>query len=93
MVKRAKRDTYNYTLYGGFGQEVYHGITNNPSRRIKQHQDDGKYFTDYSLSSPRSRSRADRDETRAIHHHQDDNLGMAPQYNKAKVKPRTWSFW
>jgi len=91
--KRAARDTYNYTLYGGFGQEVYHGITNNPKKRFKQHSDDGKVFFDSDVSPPRSRKRADSDETRAIHRHQDENLGVAPLYNKAKVKPRTWSFW
>lgn len=91
--KRAERDTYNYTLYGGFGQTVYHGITNNPERRIQQHQDDGKFFTDYDVSSPRSRERAERDETHAIHRSQDENLGNPPQYNKAKVKPRTWRLW
>jgi predicted GIY-YIG superfamily endonuclease len=91
--KRAPRDTYNYTLYGGFGQPVYHGITNNPQRRIRQHKEDGKFFTDYELSPRRSRSRADREETRSIHRHQDENLGITPQYNIAKVKRKTWSFW
>jgi predicted GIY-YIG superfamily endonuclease len=91
--QRAERDTYNYTLYGGFGQPVYHGITNNPQRRIRQHEQDGKFFTDYQVSPARSRSRADRDETNAIHHHQDVNLGMAPSYNIAKVKPSSWRLW
>jgi hypothetical protein len=89
--RRAPRDTVNYTLYGLFGEPVYHGITNNPTRRIRQHERDGKNFQDYDVSPRRSRSRADRDETRAIHHHQDTNLGMAPRYNIAKVKPKTWS--
>jgi predicted GIY-YIG superfamily endonuclease len=91
--RRVQRDTYNYTLYGGLGQPVYHGITNNPKRRIQQHRDDGKFFTDYEVSPARSRSRADRDETRAIHRTQDENIGLAPQYNKAKVKPKKWSFF
>jgi len=91
--RRAERDTYNYTLYGVFHQPVYHGISNNPERRIRQHERDGKLFTDYKVSPARSRTRADQDETRAIHRHQDQNLGMPPSYNRAKVKPRTWGLW
>ncbi len=91
--KRAPRDTVNYTLYGMFGEPVYHGITNHPQRRFQQHRESGKYFEDYEVSPRRSRSRAEREETQAIHHHQNVNLGMAPRYNTAKVKPRTWNFW
>jgi len=91
--KRAPRDTYNYTLFGGFNQPVYHGITNNPQRRLQQHRQDGKFFTDYEISPRRSRSRADREETREIHRHQDNNWGLAPLYNKAKVIPKEWRLW
>jgi hypothetical protein len=91
---RAERDTHNYTLYGVMGQEVYHGITSQkPETRIQQHERAGKFFTGYSVSAVRSRQRAESDETAAIHHHQDQNFGIPPQYNKAKVKKNDWGLW
>jgi predicted GIY-YIG superfamily endonuclease len=89
-LHRTTRDTYNYTLYAPFGMPIYHGITNNPQRRIREHRKSGKYFTDYSISTVRSRTRADRDETRAIHQHQDEHWEAAPLYNIAKVRPKSW---
>lgn len=77
--KRNPRDTVNYTLYGLFGEPVYYGITNNLDRRLREHERDGKAFYDYSSSSKRTRTRADREETRSIHQHQDENFfGVAP---------------
>jgi predicted GIY-YIG superfamily endonuclease len=84
---RKSRDTVNYVLYGPYGNPVYYGITNNLERRLREHERDGKVFYDVSVSSKRSRSRADKEETQAIHSHQQRNLiGAAPRYNKAKVK-------
>jgi len=84
---RAQQDTYNYKLKGVFRETVYHGITNDPDRRFKEHERDGKIFYDTEVSRARSRGRAENDETEAIHRHQDnDVLGSPPQYNKAKIK-------
>jgi len=86
-TKRAPRDTYNYELTGMFGETVYHGITNDPDRRIQEHARSGKTFNGARVSSARSRMRADSDETKAIHQYQDNNIfGTPPRYNKAKVK-------
>jgi len=82
---RTPRDTQNYTLYGPLGNPVYHGISNDPDRRIKEHERDGKYFSSYSVSHKRSRSTAEARETEAIHNHQRWNFGIPPQYNEAKV--------
>jgi hypothetical protein len=96
MAKRSKRnprDTVNYTLYGMLGEPIYYGITNNLDRRLKEHERNGKVFYDVSSSSKRSRERADREETRAIHGYQDNNfIGAAPRYNKAKVKNNRSNF-
>jgi hypothetical protein len=88
MVKkspRAPRDTQNYTLYGPLGNPVYHGISNDPDRRIREHERDGKNFTNVAVSPKRSRGTAEQRETEAIHDHQRRNFGIPPQYNEAKV--------
>jgi len=82
---RTPRDTYNYTLHGPLGNDVYHGISNDPERRVDEHERDGKYFTSYSVSPKRSRRTAEQEETRSIHNHQRGNFGIPPQYNEAKV--------
>lgn len=87
---RAEQDTKNYSLYqnNGFWREkVYDGISNDVDRRVSEHRRDGKEFNEVEVSRVRSRARAERDETEAIHSHQDSNLfGQPPRYNKAKVK-------
>jgi hypothetical protein len=96
MAQRSRsnpRDTVNYTLYGMLGEPIYYGITNNLDRRLREHERDGKVFHDVSSSSKRSRGRADKEETRAIHSYQSENLvGAAPRYNKAKVKRNQSNF-
>ena len=82
---RTPRDTQNYTLHGPLGNDVYHGISNDPERRVSEHERDGKFFTTYSVSAKRSRPRAEQEETNAIHDHQRQNFGIPPQYNEAKV--------
>ena len=82
---RVPRDTQNYALYGPIGNPVYHGISNDPERRVKEHERDGKNFSSYSVSPKRSRRTAEKEETRAIHDHQRRNFGIPPQYNEAKV--------
>jgi predicted GIY-YIG superfamily endonuclease len=42
--KRTKRDTYNYVLKQG-RKIVYRGITNDPDRRLKEHENSGKRFS------------------------------------------------
>jgi predicted GIY-YIG superfamily endonuclease len=42
--RRATRDTYNYTLTGRHGEDLYHGITNDPERREAQHRASGRRF-------------------------------------------------
>lgn len=51
--KRAQRDTYNYTLRDG-RKVVQFGITNDPERRIVQHERDGKRFTTVTIEFPHS---------------------------------------
>jgi hypothetical protein len=94
MVKRrgAKKDTVNYTL-SIFGIPVYHGITNKPKRRMKEHKENFKMFTEEEVSRSKSRKQAERAETRTIHAHQYGNLGFGPCYNIAKVLPRRWGRW
>lgn len=90
MAKRSRkvpRDTVNYTLYSMLGEPVYHGITKNLDRRLREHERDGKVFFDVRTSAKRTRSRADREETRAIHQYQEHNIfGMGPKYNIVKTR-------
>lgn len=93
MVKQSKRksrDTVNYTLCDWMGFPVYYGITNNLNRRLREHERDGKIYSEVRSSRKRSRARAEREETHSIRDYQDNNiLGIAPYYNIAKTRRNT----
>lgn len=93
MVKQSKRkprDTVNYTLCDWMGFPVYYGITNNLNRRLREHERDGKVFSDVKSSRKRSRERAEREETQSIRDYQGNNiLGIAPHYNTVKTRRNT----
>ena len=78
--KRARRDTYNYTLRDG-RKVVQFGITNNPERRIDEHERDGKRFTSVTIDFPCSRETALELERQAIETYK-QNQGKRPRYNK-----------
>ena len=79
--KRSKRDTVNYTLRQG-RKTVYHGITNNPSRRRSEHKASGKRFTSMTTSTKVSRSTARKRESSRISSHKQSHHGRKPRYNK-----------
>ncbi|MCX6699405.1 MAG: hypothetical protein NTV68_05690 [Methanomicrobiales archaeon] len=90
---RNPRNTVCYTLIGDFGNPVYHGITSDINRRLREHTRDGKNFSRVTVSPKRTRARAEQDETSAIHSHQDSNLfGNPPYYNVAKTR-KTYFRW
>ena len=81
----APRDTVHYELKKG-QKVVYRGITNDPDRRVVEHQNDGKRFSHLTVvSSPRSRARAEREETERIQKYQQTHNGKGPKYNKNKL--------
>jgi predicted GIY-YIG superfamily endonuclease len=77
---RAQRDAYNYTLRNNH-KVVYHGVTNDPERRINEHTNGGKKFSSYTIGFPCSREEAFRRERDAIDTYR-DNQGRRPRYNK-----------
>jgi predicted GIY-YIG superfamily endonuclease len=89
MVKktpaRAPRTTVHYELKTGH-KVVYRGITNDPERRAVEHQNDGKKFSHMTVvSPPRSRERAENEETEKIQKYQETHNGKGPKYNKNKL--------
>ena len=64
MAKKGKYVTYN--LKQG-KKVVYKGITNNPKRRLEEHEDSGKRFTHMKVTSRRmSQEGADKKEDREL---------------------------
>ena len=81
--RRAVRDTYNYTLTGRHGEDLYHGITTDPERREAQHRADGKRFANLVRDAfPCSRETARQRERDRIETYE-RNQGRKPRYNKA----------
>jgi hypothetical protein len=79
------RDTYQYDLKRGY-KVVYRGITNDPERRINEHDNSGKSFSHMSVDIyPKSRSRAEEEETERIQTYQQTHNGKGPKYNKNKL--------
>ena len=81
MVNRTPRDTFNYALKQ-YRKIVYHGVTNDPDRREREHSNSGKRFTHMNVSPARSRDRAFNDERTAIETYQNGHGGRKPRYNK-----------
>jgi predicted GIY-YIG superfamily endonuclease len=78
--RRAERDTYNYTLRDG-RKVVYHGITNDPDRRLREQENSGKRFTSMCLGTKVTRSTAEAREQRRLTNYRYKN-GKNPRYNK-----------
>ncbi len=75
-----KRTTCNYKLKDK-NKIVYEGITNNISRRIKEHIRSGKKFTSCVYSAKRTRKSALLQEAKALKRYR-SNQGRLPKYNK-----------
>ncbi len=79
---RIPRDTYNYTLTGRHGEDLYHGITNNPERREAQHRASGRRFVNLVCDPfPCPRDTALRRERDRIETYK-RNQGRKPKYNR-----------
>jgi len=64
------------------GKAVSIGMTNNPSRRNKEHSSSGKKYDYLEVTSPRvSKSEAERRETRNLRSYR-KATGKNPKYNK-----------
>ncbi|MFC2058286.1 GIY-YIG nuclease family protein [Chloroflexota bacterium] len=76
----AKRNCYNYNLWDG-RKKVYEGISNDPVRRIDEHDQDKK-FTKMNVEKPAvSRDTALKREQEAIERYRRSHGGRSPKYN------------
>ena len=82
---KKKRDTYIYELKDG-NKIVYYGITNNPDRRVIEHENSRKKFTHVRvIRGPMLRENAEKLEGEYIQHYQRQHGGKPPKYNKKKT--------
>jgi predicted GIY-YIG superfamily endonuclease len=84
MAKNNKRDCYNYELKQG-KKTVYKGISNDPERRAKEHEGEGKKFSHMKVSGPAViRTTAKKREEDGLKTYRDGHSGKGPKYNKTK---------
>ena len=82
--KKSDRDCYNYELKHG-KKTVYKGITNDPERRLNEHDGDGKSFTHMKVSSSAvTRETAKKREEEKLKIYRNGHNGKNPKYNKTK---------
>ena len=82
MMPKKPRDTVNYDLKRGH-KIVYRGTTNDPERRVEQHQDNGKRFTHLKVTSRRmTEEGAQRKESEDLAKYREGHKGRNPTYNK-----------
>lgn len=81
-MARKKRDTYLYQLKDSHTIE-YIGITNNPDRRVKEHERNGLEFTHMRVvDGPMTRPEARRREAAALKKYRSRHGGENPWYNE-----------
>ncbi len=84
MFNKGKRDCYNYELKHG-KKTVYKGITNDPERRLKEHDGDGKKFSHMKVSGPVvTRTTAKKREEDELKTYRNGHNGKGPKYNKTR---------
>ena len=77
---RPARNTYRYRLVSG-RKIVYHGISNDPWRRVAEHARDGKLFNAMEvIGCARTRAGASRSERESINTYR-SRRGRLPKYN------------
>ena len=82
MPKKGNIDCYNYDLKHG-KRTVYKGITNDPERRLKEHDGDGKKFSHMKVSEPAvTRTTAKKREEDGLKTYRNGHNGKGPKYNK-----------
>lgn len=80
--KKAKRDTYLYSLKEA-NKIVYIGQSKNPSQRVQEHRDSRKNFTKMDVKSyPMSEKTALNREQEWIKEYKRKHRGKSPKYNK-----------
>lgn len=78
------RDTVTYSLYDG-RKMVYIGTTNDPERRLREHEAEGKYFTRMDVTSRKITSEgAARKEAQKLAVFRKGHGGRNPRYNMDK---------
>ena len=77
----ANRTYYRYELKDG-RKVVYYGITNNPQRRLSEHQADGKKFSTLNIKGPIvTKETAEEWEKNIIKTFAKNHSGKSPKYN------------
>ena len=78
------RDTVTYSLYEG-RKKVYIGVTDNPDRRVREHEAEGKRFTRMEVSSRRmTKEGAQQKEAKQLDSYRGAHGGRNPRYNETK---------
>ncbi|CAK3496129.1 GIY-YIG domain-containing protein [Vibrio crassostreae] len=79
-----KRDTITYELKEG-NKVVYVGTTNDPERRMQEHQDAGKKFTKMNVTSRKmTEAGALKKEAARLETYRKNHSAKNPKYNKTK---------
>lgn len=76
-----KRDTTRYELRQG-NKVVYVGITDNPERRMKEHEADKDFGTMVTIGPKVTRRTAEEWETQRISTYKENHGGERPMYNQ-----------
>ncbi len=76
-----KRDSVTYALYEG-RKKVYIGTTDNPKRRVREHEMEGKRFTRMEVTSRRmTEDSAMKKEAEQIQNYRRAHGGKNPRHN------------
>ena len=76
-----------YSIRSSGGRPKYYGVTNNPSRRAKQHRESGKLARGDRFrveTRPVSRTKAERVESAKLASHRRSHRGRNPQHNTTR---------
>lgn len=77
-----ERGHYRYELRRGH-KIVYFGITNNPQRRVSQHDNSEKNFTHMNILGPAvTKETAEQWEKQKLEQYRRNHYGDNPKYNK-----------
>jgi hypothetical protein len=80
-----KKDCYVYELKDS-NKVVYYGISNDPDRRVIEHENSDKRFTHINiLKGPMYKENADIEETTLIFFYQESHEGKPPRHNEKKT--------
>lgn len=82
-MARKPRNSITYDLIGPNGAILYRGKSNDPERRLEEHERDGKIFNSLRVTSVKlTKDSALEREQQALETYQRNHGGKLPKYNK-----------